>query len=178
MSETFSLNPIGEDRGAILGDGGHSYLYRYDLWRAWGSGIQVAFIGLNPSTANAYIDDPTIRRCRNFAKAWGYDGFHMLNLFAWRATDPNDLKNAARFGKNVRGPENAEHIARVVVDCGKVICAWGSDGALANADEWLKVEVLPRVDLWHLGLCKNGQPRHPLYLRKDAKPELWRKAEF
>jgi hypothetical protein len=70
-------------------------MFRYALWRRWGSGPYAMFIGLNPSTADEQNDDPTIRRCIGFAQSWGYDALCMANLFAYRATKPTDMKNAA-----------------------------------------------------------------------------------
>ena len=69
--------------------------YRYTLWRSWDRDKgDVMFIGLNPSTADETLNDPTVRRCINYAKSWGYGGIYMANMFAFRATDPKEMKQA------------------------------------------------------------------------------------
>lgn len=172
MAGTFKLDLVGEERGCLFG--GEDGRYRYDLWRVWGSGERVAFIGLNPSIADGGIDDPTVRRCRNFARAWGFDGFHVGNLFAYRATDPGVLEERLRLDENMRGPDNEMHLRRLASTCAKVICCWGSGGVLDCAHQW-GCEVLKDYDLYHMGLCqRSGQPRHPLYLRTGVTPALWR----
>lgn len=87
-------------------------VWRYALWRRWDFGSRcnmVAFVGLNPSTADESLDDATIRRCINFAKSWGYDGMYMLNAYAFRATDPRDMK---AFHEPI-GKDNDCTIARI-----------------------------------------------------------------
>ena len=99
--------------------------YRYALWRTWDAEKPfVMFIGLNPSTADETEDDPTIRRCINYAKDWGYGGLCMVNLFAFRATEPNDMKNAI----DPIGPENDEWLKNLSKDAGVIIGAWGNHG--------------------------------------------------
>ena len=173
MSEEFKLDPVGEDRGCILGGKGEEY--RYDLWRVWGSGRRVLFIGLNPSIADGRKDDPTVRRCRNFARRWGYDGFHIGNLFAYRATDPGEVEARLRMGEDVRGQENEEHLRRLAAACARIICCWGAGGVMDCAHQWA-CEVLKDYDLYHVGLCvRSQQPRHPLYVRACVSPGLWKK---
>src|SRR4051812_29172166 len=70
--------------------------YRYELWRKWDEGEVCCFIGLNPSTADETTDDATIRKCRKYAKRWGFAGMLMLNVFAFRATNPADMKAAQK----------------------------------------------------------------------------------
>lgn len=150
--------------------------YRYALWRTWDAESgHVMFIGLNPSTADETADDPTIRRCIAFAKAWGYGGVYMLNLFALRATDPKDMLRA----KDPDGPENLNWLAEYHERAGKTIAAWGVHGSHRYQD--FTVSRLPRVgphaksryvgdDLWCLGRTKDGYPRHPLYVKGDVEP--------
>lgn len=141
--------------------------YRYALGRRWGDGGTVAFVMLNPSTADATMDDPTIRRCMGFAKAWGYGGLVVANLYAYRATKPADLWKAA----NPIGPNNDEHLARVAAGCDQIVAAWGVN---ARPDRIAEVLALPGMDrLTALALTKDGQPRHPLYLRGDLVPQPW-----
>jgi hypothetical protein len=135
--------------------------YRYQLRRRWDDGPLVAFIGLNPSTADETHDDPTIRRCVGFAKRWGYSGLVMVNLFAFRATDPNDMRAAM----DPIGPLNDRHLETVYWEAAMVVAAWGVNGAYRGRDR--EVSRLMGTML-ALGLTRNGQPRHPLYVRADA----------
>lgn len=142
-------------------------VYRYRLSRRWGDGPAVAFIGLNPSTADETNDDPTIRRCIGFAKRWGYDQLVMLNLFAFRATDPADMKRVL----DPVGPENDKYLVREAREAGLVVAAWGVHGSYhARDEEVLSILPLPPVAL---GVTKDGYPRHPLYVRADAEPGLY-----
>lgn len=144
--------------------GGPEQEYRYTLWRVWGDEANfVQFVGLNPSTADETVDDPTIRRCVNFAKDWGYGALCMTNLFAYRATQPKDMKAA---GDPV-GPQNDLYLSEVSREAGLVIAAWGAHGGFLGRD----------LAVWHLipemkclMLTKDGHPRHPLYLKADLKP--------
>jgi len=138
-------------------------LYRYWLTRIWRPvGPLVIFIGLNPSTADAEKDDPTIRRCINFAKDWKYRGLVMVNLFAFRATDPEEMKRAA----DPVGPENDGYI-KLMCASKTTVCCWGTHGHYRNRDN----EVLALVeDPKMMALSKYGFPRHPLYLRKSLTP--------
>lgn len=154
--------------------------HRYTLWRldpekAW-EGISldqklhrmVAFIGLNPSTALPEKLDPTVTRCERFAKDWGYDGFIMLNIFSYRATSPTDMKRA----KDPTGdPVNIDAIRGVCQQAGRVVCCWGNHGVHLNRGNQVR-DILQHdnIDLKHLGLCKTGQPKHPLYLKATTKP--------
>lgn len=165
-----------DDRGAQLSDCGR---YRYRLWRQWGDGASVLFVGLNPSTADATQDDPTIRRCIGYAKRWGYDGIIMANLYAWRATKPADLHHAqgpvgefpvVGFGGTA---ENRNDIAltEAAMDAGLIVAAWGADPGPIQWRPAYVLDLLRRRGAVHaLGLTKHGQPRHPLYMRGDAQP--------
>jgi len=123
---------------------------------------------LNPSTADAEKDDPTIRRCIGFAKRLGAARLEVVNLFAWRSTDPKAL---IPLGKDVAvGPENDEHILDVTRRSKVVICAWGNDGVLFGRDK----EVNRLIGSVQMPMAlkinaKSGQPAHPLYLKSDAK---------
>lgn len=142
-------------------------VYRYDLWRTWLCGEGYAmFVGLNPSTADETQDDPTIRRCVAFAKAWGYAGLCMTNLFAYRATDPQEMKRAPK----PVGPDNDATLLRHASAAGVVIAAWGAHGAHLNRAQMVR-ETLPA--LHYLRLTKDGHPGHPLYLPKTLVPQPW-----
>jgi hypothetical protein len=139
--------------------------YRYELRRSWDvSKPSVLFIGLNPSTADASVDDNTSRVCINYAKRWGFGGLLLGNLFAYRSTDPRLLRDAA----DPVGPENDEWLARLCSEAGLVICAWGNGGGLRQRDR----TVLAYIDNPHcLTRLKNGHPGHPLYKPADLKPK-------
>ncbi len=151
-------------------------LYRYRLWRHWGDDAQnfVAFVMLNPSTADARIDDPTIRRCIGYAKEWGRHGIEIINLFGLRATNPKELKGAV----DPVGPDNMDAIS-TVADIAQFhhcpfICAWGTGGTLMGHDQtvlgWIH-EAAPSLIPMCLGTTKGGHPRHPLYLKRTARME-------
>lgn len=145
--------------------------WRYTLWRRFTPNAQLermcVFIGLNPSTADETQDDPTIRRCIQFSKDWGFAGYVMLNLFAFRATDPKDMKAVA----DPIGEQNNEAIFQVTRGAGRVVAAWGNHGLYRYRSVFVR-EMLPDAT-YHLGLTKSGQPKHPLYLRRDTVPVLW-----
>jgi hypothetical protein len=136
--------------------------WRYELRRRWEDGPLVAFIGLNPSTADETQDDPTIRRCIGFAKRWGYGGLIMANLFAFRATDPRDMRAAASAAV---GPLNDAHLEAVYWASAMIVAAWGVGGSFRNRDG--EVSRLLGT-MMALGFTKGGHPRHPLYVRADA----------
>lgn len=154
----------------------HCDRYRYSLWRTWTEkgldGRLCAFIGLNPSTATHEQDDPTIRRCIRFCKDWGFDGYVMLNLFAFRATDPADMKfhNQRLYMEEVRNTKVIDQITDIV---DMIVCAWGAHGTFLNQGEAIR-DYLKEKPLHHLGLTKGGYPGHPLYKRASTKPIRWK----
>lgn len=150
-------------------------MYRYNLSRVWDAeGRAVVFVMLNPSTADGTQDDPTIRRCVGFAKAWGYGGLVVVNLFALRATDPAELHRAV----DPIGPQNDEHISAACFQRAAV-CAWGVSVAKAKRPVLRERAGVVRnllrapelsVSLNYLKLTDDGHPMHPLYLRADCVP--------
>ena len=153
-----------ERSGATISPDG---IYRYALTRRWDStkGL-VRWIMLNPSTADATVDDPTIRRCMGFARSWGFGGILVHNLFALRATDPRELK---RHPDPV-GPHNNAHLADPQASRLPTVCAWGAHGALnGRADAVLDLLRRAGAKPTCLGLTKAGHPRHPLYLPASAE---------
>lgn len=147
--------------------------YRYSLWRWWG-GPRIEWhralvaIGLNPSTADELQDDPTIRRLIGYAHDWGSQGLVMLNLFAYRATKPPELRVQA----DPVGPLNDQALQQVALRGGRILCCWGGDGKYQ--DRGIHVaNLLAGHDLYALGFTKEGQPLHPLRQRKALKPVLW-----
>jgi hypothetical protein len=138
--------------------------YRYLLWRRWTDASSVLFVMLNPSTADARRDDPTIRRCIGFARAWGFGGVEVVNLFAWRATDPRELRRAA----DPIGPDNDRAIAKAAARNHAIIAAWGVHGALLERDRQVAV-LLAGARVHCLARTGNGAPRHPLYVRAAVR---------
>lgn len=138
--------------------------YRYTLHRIWDRSVPPAmFIGLNPSTADEVKNDPTVRRCINYARRWGFGGLIMTNIFALRSTDPNGL---TRINDPV-GPRTDYWLKKSTLEAGIVVAAWGIWGQLKERGEHVR-RMLP--GLMCLGTTKAGDPRHPLYLRGDLKP--------
>ncbi|MEX0803603.1 MAG: DUF1643 domain-containing protein [Candidatus Binatia bacterium] len=142
--------------------------YRYNLTRTWDSTLpKILFVGLNPSTADDKSDDPTVRRCIGFAEKWGYGGLVLVNLFAYRATDPAELAKV----EDPVGPDNDGWIARqrTRVDC--VVSAWGNHGNFMSRDR-IVLDCLGKVQC--LGITKTGCPRHPLYLSATTRLRTYR----
>ncbi len=144
--------------------------YRYRLTRTWGAGPTMAFIMLNPSTADDIADDPTIRRCIGFSKRWGFGSLAVANLFARRCTRPVHLSDP---GDPV-GPRNDEVLRAVLTSCDSVVAAWGAHKlARPRVRALLEMAVDTGVHLSCLGTTRNGAPRHPLYVRGDAELVRW-----
>ena len=148
-------------------------VYRYSLFRRWKpdcpTSRMVAFCGLNCSTADERADDPTVRRCVRFAKSLGYDGMVMLNLFAFRATDPKVMKRQS----DPIGPLNNDAIFQVVSRCNnKLICCWGNHGAFRRRSDEVTY-LLNQVELLAFKITKTGQPIHPLYQPASLIPVPW-----
>ncbi len=144
--------------------------YRYALTRIWGTGPRVLFVMLNPSTATEVQNDPTVERCERRARALGYGGFRVCNIFAWRDTDPQAMRAAA----DPVGPANDAAIRDGALWADAIVCAWGTHGA--HLDRGRQVETLLRATgrtLTHLGLSKDGHPKHPLYIAYSQQPETW-----
>ncbi len=145
--------------------------YRYVLTREWDrEGPRALFVMLNPSTATEIQNDPTVERCERRARALGFGAFRVCNIFAFRATDPKVMRAAA----DPVGPMNDDAITQSAAWADQVICAWGTHGA--HLLRGAQVERLLRatdVPLWHLGLTKEGHPRHPLYLGYATRPIAW-----
>ena len=185
------------DKGASISACG---TYRYRLWREWRGGageqwdmwteddgspcldgdgehlgepLSCVFVMLNPSTADGSEDDPTIRRCVSFATALGFDRLEVVNLFAFRATDPQELLSVGPERDPV-GFDNSRHIHEVLDRAGLIICAWGAHGGYLGQDEttlgWIENGNDREAEVVALGLTKDGHPRHPLYLPRSATP--------
>lgn len=146
--------------------------YRYVLHRSWHDELDyekpVMWIGLNPSTADEKSDDPTIRKIRFFSQRAGYNSFYMLNLFAFRATSPKDMKKEAE----PVGPDNLFYITEFAPLMQGIILCYGNHGKHRSRDV-LTVELLKQLpgipELQCLGKNANGTPKHPLYLRNTTQ---------
>ena len=146
------------DKGAKLS---RNEVYRYRLWRRWGNGDHITFIGLNPSTADATFDDHTIRKCMGFARRLGCDGVEMLNLFALRERQPRQMK----AHRSPIGPRNDDYLVQYAKEAKRVVACWGVHGAhLDRADQVMKLLAEHGVELFCFGLTQKGFPRHPLNL--------------
>ncbi|MBT9384141.1 DUF1643 domain-containing protein [Pseudooceanicola sp. CBS1P-1] len=147
--------------------------YRYALSREWAEGARILYVMLNPSTATETQNDPTVERCERRARTLGYGGFRVCNLFAWRETSPALLKKASE----PIGPEN-DRLLREAADWigpdGLILCGWGVHGS--HMGRGAEVKALLKGTgrrLAHLGLTKDGEPRHPLYVAYATQPTDW-----
>lgn len=141
--------------------------YRYRLWRKWGHGRTVCWVMLNPSTATATTNDPTVERIQRRAAAWGYDGIEVVNLFAFRATIPAAMLAA----DDPVGPENDAAIREATSAAALVIAAWGTHGTHRGRSAAVRQLLSGLVPPLHcLKVSKGGEPVHPLYLPYDLKP--------
>jgi hypothetical protein len=149
--------------------------YRYLLTRRIGVGDRTAaFIMLNPSTADAVNDDPTIRRCIGFARRWECGRLVVANLFALRATDPAEIRRV----RDPIGPQNRRWVLKAVrwtvspqrpAERGPVVCAWGTHGTYMHQDVTVLGWIIAICAPLALGLTRDGDPMHPLYLPYDAE---------
>ena len=138
--------------------------YRFALWRIWDdSKPHVMFVGLNPSTADETEDDPTLTRCINYAKSWGYGGVCMANLFSFRATEPENMLAAS----DPVGRDNDKWLMQLSGEVGLIVAAWGNTGGYMGRSRQVK-ELLP--NLYCLKMNKSGEPAHPLYQKATLQP--------
>lgn len=141
--------------------------FRYYLIRQWDAGLPLlGFVMLNPSKADAILNDPTIKKCMTFAHALGYGGIVVMNLYAYRATNPADLKRA---GYPI-GPLTDTVIQLLLPSCAAVVCAWGAN-ARQRPERAAQVHslLLRHSAVYALRLLSDGTPEHPLYLPSACK---------
>lgn len=157
------------EAGVVVGDAVFSVRgrYRYLLTRTWDPSIPpIGFVGLHPSAEDTTAD-PTIGRCVGLARGWGFGGVAVANLFALRATDPMVLLDTVAAGGDPVGPDNPTHLA-AMAGHRTVVLGWGATAAaIDGADYPRRVAaelVAAGAAVFHLGLCRDGAPRHPLYL--------------
>lgn len=170
------MNPTGDFGSSVLTS--DAWLsadeqYRYTLSRAWGEGPRVAWCMLNPSTADADLDDPTIRRCIGFSKSWGAGRLVVVNRFALRASEPRDLLGHP----DPCGPCNIKAITDTLTISDMLVVGWGTfvkriaKRGVAGTDVLGIAERLG-VPTYCLGRTKDGYPKHPLYLGASTALEL------
>src|SRR5277367_2235898 len=156
----------------LLDLGNEVVLYRYVLSRSRaGYGVaRLAVIGLNPSTADGTDDDNTIRKLMGFSSRWGFAGFDVINVFAYRTKSPKVLLEAQRAGVDIVGPENDRQIAGVLARASLVLAAWGADPIVKSRR--FALETLLRAapcNVVALKTTKSGAPYHPLYVPYEQK---------
>lgn len=152
----------GIQRTAVFDSSGN---YRYRLDRRWDNGAEVAFVMLNPSRADAFYDDPTLRACIQFAQAWSFGSLSVVNLFGYRTPHPKVLK---QVGDPI-GPENDAHVVRAAEGAAQVVLAWGNCGGWFERDRAILDLLEPYSHKLHyIKLNRSGQPRHPLYIKRDS----------
>lgn len=161
--------------GAIFSD---DRIYRYRLGRHWGPGSRtLCWVMLNPSTADEATNDPTIRKCIGFAKKWNFDGIDIVNLFAYRATNPKGLIAVAKqrgSAQLLEGQFCNHHILDAAKNAGMTVCAWGNHGRIncrgSQIAGWLSGRH--NIELHCLKISKENQPVHPLYQPYSLEPQL------
>lgn len=163
-TEPFPFEPLA---GAEISADG---VYRYSLWRRLlEKGKTILFVGLNPSTADAQTDDPTIRAMCDFAKRWGYANVVVANLFAFRATDPAQLKAAS----DPVGPMNLETVVKLRKSSDLCIACWGNGGALNWSGRRMFKALVDLGPVHCLVVNKSGHPKHPLYVSRSTEPRVF-----
>lgn len=156
------------ENDAVLSDCGQ---YRYLLRRTWDRAKPRALlVMLNPSTADAKQDDATIRSCVRLLSGQGYGSMEVVNVFAWRATNPDELAKA----EDPLGPQNERVIAAAVGRCDVVVCAWGAHPFAMSKTSFLRSFLRSRKPaIYCFGKTKAGAPKHPLYIKSGTTLETF-----
>lgn len=146
-------------------------LFRYTLERRIDmlSSLVLLVVMLNPSIADAAVDDATIRRLMGFCRAWGYGTLLVGNLFAYRSTDPDRLDAS----NDVVGPDNDDWLHRLASRADLIVCAWGAHSASSRREAAVCALLAKYGPMHHLGLTKCGAPRHPVRLPNTVRPQPW-----
>lgn len=134
--------------------------YRYRLWRNFVAEPRdpCLWIMLNPSTATEYVDDPTVRKCQEFSRRWGHDSCRVVNIFAWRSTNPAILP----LLDDPVGPDNDAVIVDEVAQASRIVCAWGNWGWVRDRGRAVRRLIRP-YQTYAFNTTKSGEPIHPLY---------------
>ncbi len=166
MDKSYRISRGSEESGAVFDNDG---TYRYLLWRQHLRARRpatVLFIMLNPSSADEVTNDPTIARCAQLSKIWGFQRAEVVNLFAFKATQPRVLRQAT----DPVGPHNNHFILEAARRADCIIAAWGNHGNLLARDQEVLRLIEDRHQIWCFGKTKNGSPKHPLYLGYGVRP--------
>jgi hypothetical protein len=144
--------------------------YRLQLWRIWDDHLpKIMFIMLNPSSADAKRDDPTIRRCINFTKKWGYGGIYVGNLYPLISPKPKLLLRSS----SVYHLDNKSNLNEMAKKCTRIVCAWGNFLVIKKLgfpdDFFLEL----KDKLYYISISKNKTPKHPLYLSGNLEMKKW-----
>lgn len=170
MSLVTDLDETGKfgKAGAVFDE---ARTYRYRLWRTWDPSLpRMMFCMLNPSTADAFVLDPTVRRCVGFAQREGCGTLEVVNAFALRSTDPKAL----RGHPDPIGPHSNEQIVLAAKECDLHVAAWGAHAVfLGRGDQVRSLFRDLNIPLAYLRLTKDGHPGHPLYIAADQPLESW-----
>jgi len=173
-------DPGGKVRLALSADvkswaefGGDSKEYRYTLKRVWDASLgSVLFVMMNPSTADPYVDDPTVAKCQRYARAWGYGTLWVGNTFAYRATNQKHLLQVV----DPVGQENDKWLLDMAAQAGMIVLAYGKPHKHLCQRGRDVAALLRRAghELHALKLCNDGTPSHPLYLKGTLRPSLFK----
>ena len=178
VDREIEMHPVGAVVDYSNGDFGYAAAsfdetrrYRYRLSRVWDRSLgRVNFVMLNPSTADAFILDPTVRRCVGYAKSWGYGSLEVTNIFSLRATDPKELYSA----DDPTGPDNDEALILAAAAADLVVAGWGVHGKLLGRGSAVAQLLSASGVVVHcVSVTKGGYPGHPLYVRGDAPAVRW-----
>lgn len=145
--------------------------YRYSLSRRWSDeqDNSIVFCMLNPSTADASIDDPTIKRCIGFGRIWGFSEIYVVNLYAFRTSKPKELWKS----NDPVGLENDKFLKELAGKYKNIVCAWGGNAKNDRAIEVANILKESGANLWSFGVTQKGHPKHPLYIPEIQKLESW-----
>lgn len=163
------------EKGSVMRSGAEfspCQKYRYTLYRWWSEEKDATFVMLNPSTADEIDNDPTVERCQRRAKEMGFGGLKVVNIFAYRSTDPEALYDL----DDPIGPMNDQKIVEATENAGIVICGWGDHGGLRDRGQQV-LELLKSkgIVLHCLEVNLSGEPRHPLYIPYSTLPKILEK---
>lgn len=142
-----------------------SHRYRYVLWRNFVNEPvdPCLWVMLNPSTATEFEDDQTVRKCQDFSRIWGHDSCRVVNIFAWRSTDPKVLPHI----DDPIGPQNDYYIREEALRAKRIICAWGNWGWVRDRSRAVR-QLLQPFECWCFKVTQSGEPNHPLYMPKTS----------
>lgn len=175
MTVTLRQN-LDRSAGAIFG--GEAEEYRYLLWRGWLGQRTITWLMCNPSVADELVLDSTLRRCWSFSEKWGFGRMEIVNLFAFRATEPKVMKAVAGMGVDVIGPRNDDFILHSAISAERVVCGWGMNDFGGRGDVVVNMLTMRAMELFALKVTKDGAPGHPLYVKGDTELTMYKQAAW